>query len=216
MTEILFIKTSSMGDVLHHMPAVSDARRRFPQARITWVVDELYAPLAELHPGVNEIVPIAVRRWRKRLHELPTWNEIREATSRLRALADRHGLLLIFDECFTGFGRTGALFACVGAGVMPDIVVLGQALSGGTLPLAAAVIRQEFYDAVPGFAPHSTFMANAMACAAAGASLDLFEQEPRLEQAAEIGRRLAHGLAPARAEPPRAEPPTYDDAEEPF
>lgn len=85
MTEILFLKTSSMGDVLHHMPAVTDARRRFPQARITWVVDELYAPLAELHPGVNEIVPIAVRRWRKRLHELPTWNEIREATSRLRA-----------------------------------------------------------------------------------------------------------------------------------
>jgi heptosyltransferase-1 len=85
MTEILFLKTSSMGDVLHHMPAVTDARRRFPQARITWVVDELYAPLAALHPAVNEIVPIAVRRWRKRLHELPTWNEIREATSRLRA-----------------------------------------------------------------------------------------------------------------------------------
>ncbi len=85
MKEILFIKTSSMGDVLHHMPAVTDARRRFPQARITWVVDELYAPLARLHPGVDEIVPIAVRRWRKHLHELPTWNEIREATAKLRA-----------------------------------------------------------------------------------------------------------------------------------
>src|SRR5690606_4647436 len=85
MTEILFIKTSSMGDVLHHMPAVTDARRRFPEARITWVVDELYAPLAALHPAVDEIVPIAVRRWRKRLHELPTWNEIREATAKLRA-----------------------------------------------------------------------------------------------------------------------------------
>jgi heptosyltransferase I len=85
MTEILFIKTSSMGDVLHHMPAVTDVRRRFPEARITWVVDELYAPLAALHPAVDEIVPIAVRRWRKHLHELPTWNEIREATARLRA-----------------------------------------------------------------------------------------------------------------------------------
>lgn len=85
MSEILFIKTSSMGDVLHHMPAMTDARRRFPQARITWVVDELYAPLARLHPAVDEIVPIAVRRWRKRLHELPTWNEIREATAKLRA-----------------------------------------------------------------------------------------------------------------------------------
>lgn len=85
MTEILFIKTSSMGDVLHHMPAVTDARRRFPEARITWVVDELYAPLARLHPAVNEIVPIAIRRWRKRLYEMPTWNEIREATAKLRA-----------------------------------------------------------------------------------------------------------------------------------
>jgi heptosyltransferase-1 len=98
MTEILFLKTSSMGDVLHHMPAVTDARRRFPQARITWVVDELYAPLAALHPAVNEIVPIAVRRWRKRLHELPTWNEIREATTRLRshrydAVIDTQGLV---------------------------------------------------------------------------------------------------------------------------
>jgi ADP-heptose:LPS heptosyltransferase len=85
MTEILFIKTSSMGDVLHHMPAVTDAHRRFPEARISWVVDELYAPLAALHPAVAEIVPIAVRRWRKKLLELPTWNEVREATAKLRA-----------------------------------------------------------------------------------------------------------------------------------
>jgi len=84
MTEILFIKTSSMGDVLHHMPAVTDARRRFPAARITWVVDELYAPLTGLHPAVAEIVPIAIRRWRKHLYEMPTWNEIREATAKLR------------------------------------------------------------------------------------------------------------------------------------
>jgi heptosyltransferase-1 len=98
MTEILFIKTSSMGDVLHHMPAVTDARRRFPEARITWVVDELYAPLARLHPAIAEIVPIAIRRWRKRLYEMPTWNEIREATAKLRtrrydAVIDTQGLV---------------------------------------------------------------------------------------------------------------------------
>lgn len=120
---------------------------------------------------------------------------------RLRALADKHGLLLIFDECFTGFGRTGAMFACTAAGVMPDVVVLGKALAGGALPLAATVIRREFYDAAPGFAPHSTFSGNAMACAAANASLDLFEQEPRLEQAAEIARQLEQGLAPCRELP---------------
>jgi heptosyltransferase-1 len=67
------------------MPAVTDVRARFPEARLTWVVDELYAPLARLHPAVDEIVPIAVRRWRKRLFELPTWNEVREATSKLRS-----------------------------------------------------------------------------------------------------------------------------------
>jgi heptosyltransferase-1 len=98
MTGILFIKTSSMGDVLHHMPAVTDARRRFPHAQITWVVDEHYAPLARLHPGANEIVPIAVRRWRKRLHAPSTWGEIREAARKLRArtydkIIDTQGLV---------------------------------------------------------------------------------------------------------------------------
>jgi heptosyltransferase-1 len=98
MAEILFIKTSSMGDVLHHMPAVTDARRRFPDARITWVVDELYAPLARLHPAVNEIIPIAVRRWRRNLLSLKTWGEMRAALRMLRArrfdtIVDTQGLV---------------------------------------------------------------------------------------------------------------------------
>ena len=108
MTEILFIKTSSMGDILHHMPAVTDARRRFPQARITWVVDELYAPLAALHPAVDEIVPIAVRRWRKRLLELPTWNEVRDATAKLRA---RHYDAVIDTQ---GLVRTALMTKLIG------------------------------------------------------------------------------------------------------
>jgi heptosyltransferase-1 len=98
MTEILFIKTSSMGDVLHHMPAVTEARHRFPDARITWVVDELYAPLVRLHPGVNEIIPIAVRRWRRNLLRPPTWREFRAAIRKLRSrrfdvVVDTQGLL---------------------------------------------------------------------------------------------------------------------------
>jgi heptosyltransferase I len=84
MPEILFIKTSSMGDILHHMPAVTDARSRFPDARISWVVDELYAPLVRLHPAVDRIVPIAVRRWRRSLLRAGTWREGRAAFRELR------------------------------------------------------------------------------------------------------------------------------------
>ncbi len=122
----------------------------------------------------------------------------------LRAAADRYDLLLIFDEIFTGFGRTGRLFACEAAGVTPDIITLSKALTGGTLPLAATVARKKVFDAFWSDDPmHAlmhgpTFMANALACAAANASLDLFEREPRLEQVAGISALLASGLAPCR------------------
>ncbi len=124
--------------------------------------------------------------------------------TRLRALADRHGVLLIFDEVFTGFGRTGAMFACEAAGVVPDIIALSKALTGGTLPLAATVARKHVFEAFwsddPGKAlMHGpTFMANALACAAANASLDLFEREPRLDQVRAIAEQMERELAPCR------------------
>ena len=124
----------------------------------------------------------------------------------LRQLADDFGLLLIFDEIFTGFGRTGDMFACA-AGVTPDIVTLSKALTGGTLPLAATVARKPVFDAFWGDEADKalmhgpTFMGNALACAAANASLDLFEAEPRLAQVAHIAARLEEGLAPCRALP---------------
>jgi adenosylmethionine-8-amino-7-oxononanoate aminotransferase len=123
---------------------------------------------------------------------------------RLRALADKYDLLLIFDEIFTGFGRTGSMFACADAGVTPDIVTLSKALTGGTLPLAATVATRRVFDAFWSDDPHAalmhgpTFMANALACAAANASLDLFEREPRLAQVADIARRLEEGLRACR------------------
>lgn len=97
MREILFIKTSSLGDVVHHMPAVTDARRHHPAARIGWVVEESYAPLARLHPGVDEVVPVAVRRWRRSLFSRDTWREVDRTLGQLReraydAVVDTQGL----------------------------------------------------------------------------------------------------------------------------
>jgi adenosylmethionine-8-amino-7-oxononanoate aminotransferase len=120
---------------------------------------------------------------------------------RLRALADRYELLLIFDEIFTGFGRTGTMFACQQAEVVPDIVTLSKALTGGTLPLAATLARRHVFEAFWSDDPaHAlmhgpTYMGNALACAAANASLDLFEREPRIAQARAIEAQLWVGLA---------------------
>src|SRR6266404_5774759 len=126
---------------------------------------------------------------------------------RLRTVADRCGALLIFDEIFTGFGRTGSIFACEQAGVVPDIITLSKALSGGTLPLAATVARNSVFeafwsdDAQKALMHGPTYMGNALACAAANASLDLFEREPRLRQVADIAAALEQGLAPCRGLP---------------
>jgi adenosylmethionine-8-amino-7-oxononanoate aminotransferase len=125
----------------------------------------------------------------------------------LRKAADHYGLTLIFDEIFTGFGRTGTMFAFEQAGVMPDIITLSKALSGGTLPLAATVATEALFEAFLSDSPETalmhgpTFMANALGCAAANASLDLFETEPRLAQAAAISDRLRVGLEPCRGLP---------------
>jgi adenosylmethionine-8-amino-7-oxononanoate aminotransferase len=126
---------------------------------------------------------------------------------RLRALADKYDLLLIFDEIFTGFGRTGTMFACEASGVTPDIITLSKALTGGTLPLAATIATRKVFDAFWSDDPAKalmhgpTFMANALACAAANASLDLFAREPRLNQVAAIAAALEEGLAPCRGLP---------------
>lgn len=119
----------------------------------------------------------------------------------LRRIADKHDLLLIFDEIFTGFGRTGTMFACEQAGVVADIITLSKALTGGTLPLAATVARKHVFDAFWSDDPQQalmhgpTYMGNALACAAANASLDLFEREPRLQQVKAIGEQMTRELA---------------------
>jgi adenosylmethionine-8-amino-7-oxononanoate aminotransferase len=129
------------------------------------------------------------------MHDAATLAFIAEACA-------RHDVLLIADEIMTGFGRTGRMFACEEANVVPDIVCLSKALTGGTLPLAATVARRHVFEAFladdPGAAlMHGpTYMANPLACAAANASLDLFEREPRVAQVAAIEAQLRIELAP--------------------
>jgi heptosyltransferase I len=78
MKRILLVKTSSLGDVVHNLPVASDIRRHFPDALIDWVVEEPYAALVAMHPAVRRVIPVALRRWRRRLLLGATWKEIGE------------------------------------------------------------------------------------------------------------------------------------------
>jgi heptosyltransferase-1 len=84
MDSLLFVKTSSLGDVVHNMPSVTEARRRWPDAHIGWVVEEAFLPLVRLHPGVNEVIAVATRRWRRGVLSPSTWQEVVTFRSVLR------------------------------------------------------------------------------------------------------------------------------------
>jgi len=98
MANILFIKTSSLGDVIHHMPALVDARKARPDATFAWLVEEAFAPLVRLHPQVGEVIPVAWRRWRKSLYAPETILEIKKSLGVIRSrdydeIVDSQGLL---------------------------------------------------------------------------------------------------------------------------
>ncbi|WP_404310135.1 adenosylmethionine--8-amino-7-oxononanoate transaminase [Neorhodopirellula lusitana] len=127
-----------------------------------------------------------------------------ETVARVRSLCDEFDVLMIADEIATGFGRTGTMFAIDACDVVPDILCAGKALTAGTMTMAVTVARQNVFDAF--WSDHAedalmhgpTFMANPLACAAANASLDLFETEPRVQQAREMEAQLRTGLEPCR------------------
>ncbi len=116
-------------------------------------------------------------------------------------IAKKHNVLFIADEVATGFGRTGTMFACEHEGVQPDFMAVGKGISGGYLPLAATLTTEEVYQAFLGKAEEArtfyhghTYTGNPLACAAALASLDLFEQERTLEHIQAKIRLLTKGL----------------------
>lgn len=115
-----------------------------------------------------------------------------------------HDILFIADEIAVGFGRTGSMFACEEAGITPDIMTIGKALTGGMMTMAATLATDEVFDAFlddsydKAFMHGPTYMANPLACSAAHASLDLFESEPRLQQVKTIEAQLQQELSPCR------------------
>lgn len=86
MLKVLLIKMSSMGDLVHNLPLVSDIRAHFPDAQIDWVAEEAYSPIPALHPGIHRVIPVAWRRWRRQLGRASTWREMKAFFVALRAV----------------------------------------------------------------------------------------------------------------------------------
>ncbi len=131
-----------------------------------------------------------------------------EYLRRLRTLCDRHGLLLIADEIAVGMGRTGTLFACEQADVVPDFLCLGKALTGGALPLSAVLTREAVYDAFRDrdgrdctFYHGHTFCGNPIAAAAALAAIEVFRDEDVIERSKPLQGRLAASFKAFGAHP---------------
>ena len=153
--------------------------------------------------GQNEIAgvilePLVQAAGGMKFHSLETLAAIRE-------ICARHDTLFIADEIATGFGRTGTLFACEQADIVPDIMCIGKALTGGTIGMAATAANESVFSAFlsddekAAFMHGPTYMANPLAAAAANASLDLFEDGDRLEQVERIERALREQLEPCRS-----------------
>ncbi len=191
---------------MHHLFADLLPRHVFAPRPPTGPDDPAYA--AELRRLVAEhahevaaiiVEPIVQGAGGMRFHD-PVWLRL------LRELADEHDVLLILDEIATGFGRTGEFFGCEHAGVAPDIMCVGKALTGGYLTMAATLctdrVARGISEGEAGVLMHGpTYMANPLACAAAIASLGLLAERDWRGEVAGIEKGLLRGLEPARGLP---------------
>ncbi len=154
---LLLVKTSSLGDVIHNLPVVTDILRHFPEAKIDWCVEESFAAIPRLHPGVGQVIPVAVRRWRKKLLYAATWREIGAFRQAIRQcdydlVLDTQGLL------------KSALIARQGRGLL-----VGYAADSVREPLAARLYDRHFSVDK---ALHAVERNRRLAAAALGYSLD--------------------------------------------
>jgi adenosylmethionine-8-amino-7-oxononanoate aminotransferase len=131
---------------------------------------------------------------------------------RARLLCDRYNVHLVADEIAVGFGRTGTLFACEQAGIAPDFLCLSKGLTGGFLPMSAVLTTNDVYEAFldrdsheRAFLHSHSYTGNPLGCAAALASLSIFEHEPVLQRNGAIARRMAELAAPFAQHPNVAE-----------
>jgi adenosylmethionine-8-amino-7-oxononanoate aminotransferase len=162
--------------------------------------------LAELREmATDEIAGIVIEPLIQGVNEMRPWPS--GMLAELRRWCDETGVHLILDEVMTGFGRTGKMFACQHENVIPDFLCLAKGLTGGYLPLAATLTTGKIYDAFLGSADRAfyyghSYTANPLGCAAALASLDLFETEGTLTYLPEKIAHLANGLATLKTRHP--------------
>ncbi len=181
-----FERFKGSGYAVRHVDSL-EALRSLPNNELEEVAAVVIEPLIQ---GVNEMRPWPIGM-----------------LAQLRGWCDAHGIQLILDEVMTGFGRTGAMFACQKEGVIPDFLCLAKGLTGGYLPLAATLTTGKVYEAFLGSADRAfyyghSFSANPLGCAAALASLELFETEKTLEKLPAKIDQLRVGLADLKARHP--------------